>query len=122
MKKHLEKIPFLLFSLFLFITLPITYYIFDNSSQVLIILLLIIFPLINFTISLLFSYYKEDFSYSFSILIGIFYFSTCLILLNFDIAIYAIIYILASLCGQGTGFIFKKFFNTFKKDKKKISE
>lgn len=122
MRKHLEKVPFLLFSLFLFIVLPIAYYIFDNKSQVLIILLLIIFPLINFTISLLYSYSKEDFSYSFSLLIGLFYLITCLILLNFDVAIYSIIYILASLCGQGTGFIFKKFINTFKNNKKTMTE
>ena len=71
MKKFLEKVPYLIFSFFL--------------------------------------YNKEDFSYIFSFIIGIFYIISCLIILNFDILIYGLGYIFFSLCGQGTGFLIGKF-------------
>lgn len=117
MKKHLEKIPYLIFSLFIFITMPFSYYFLNNGSQVLINLILIIFPITTFLLSAIFSYLKEDFSYSFAILIGIFYFLTCIIILNFDVLVYSLLYIFSSLCGQGTGFTIKKIIKIFRKKK-----
>ena len=117
MKKHLEKIPYLLFSLILFVIMPFTYYLLSNKSEVLLILLIIIFPLVNFIISFLFAYSKEDFSYIFSLLIGIFYLFTCILVWNFDIFIYSFFYIAASLCGQGSGFVIKKIVKGINKKK-----
>ncbi len=118
MKKHLEKIPYLIFSLIIFIFMPISYFTLNNKSETMIYLLLVIFPIITFFISLIYSYKKENFSYLFSILIGIFYLLTCIIMFNFNIVIYSIFYIFISLCGQGTGFCIKKIIKKFKKSKK----
>ena len=108
MKKFLEKVPYLIFSFFLFIILPLSSYFISNRSGM-IILLIILYPVISFLISFLYAYNKEDFSYIFSFIIGIFYIISCLIILNFDILIYGLGYIFFSLCGQGTGFLIGKF-------------
>lgn len=122
MRKHLEKIPYLIFSLFIFITMPIAYYILSNQSEVLISLLIIIFPLTTFIISFMFAYLKEEFSYSFGIITGLFYILSCIILLNFDILVYSLLYIFANLCGQGTGFVIKKIKRRIPKKTKKDSQ
>ena len=108
MKKFLEKVPYLIFSFFLFIILPLCSYFISNRSGMIILLLIILYPVISFLISFLYAYNKEDFSYIFSFIIGIFYIISCLIILNFDILIYGLGYIFFSLCGQGTGFLIGK--------------
>ena len=80
--------------------------------------LFILLSIISFLISFLYAYNKEDFSYIFSFIIGIFYIISCLIILNFDILIYGLGYIFFSLCGQGTGFLIGK----FRKRKKKAKQ
>ena len=105
MKKFLEKVPYLIFSFFLFIILPLCSYFISNRSGMIILLLVFLYPVINFIISFLYAYNKQDFSYLFSILVGAFYLLSCLIILNFDILIYVLGYIFFSLCGQGVGFV-----------------
>jgi len=73
MKKFLEKVPYLIFSFFLFIILPLCSYFISNRSGMIILLLIILYPVISFLISFLYAYNKEDFSYIFSFIIGIFY-------------------------------------------------
>ena len=114
MKKFLEKVPYLIFSLFLFIILPLSSYFISNRSGMIILLLIILYPVISFLISFLYAYNKEDFSYIFSFIIGIFYIISCLIILNFDILIYGLGYVFFSLCGQGIGFLA----NELRKNKK----
>ena len=114
MKKFLEKVPYLIFSFFLFIILPLCSYFISNRSGMIIWLLLFLYPIVNFIISFLYAYNKEDFSYLFSILVGAFYLLSCLIILNFDILIYGLLYIFFSLCGQGIGFLA----NELRKNKK----
>ena len=108
MKKFLEKVPYLIFSFFLFIILPLCSYFISNRSGMIIWLLLFLYPIVNFIISFLYAYNKEDFSYLFSILVGAFYLLSCLIILNFDILIYGLLYIFFSLCGQGIGFLVRQ--------------
>lgn len=115
MKLNYEKIPYLFFSLTTFLILPVFYYLFNNKSEVLIYMLLIIFPIISFLISYLYAYKLEDFSYTFSIIIGVFFLISCIIFWNFEIYVYIIIYIISSLCGQGTGFTIKKIVRKIKK-------
>lgn len=105
MKKILEKVPYLIFSFFLFIILPLCSYFISNRSAMIILLLVFMYPIISFIISFLYAYNKRDFSYLFSILVGVFYLISCLIILNFDILIYGLGYIFFSLCGQGVGFL-----------------
>lgn len=114
MKFNYGKIPYLFFSLTIFLILPLFYYLFNNKSEVLIYILLIIFPLISFFISYFYAYKEEDFSYTFSIIIGFFFLISCIIFWNFEIYVYIIIYILSSLCGQGTGFVLKKILKKIK--------
>ena len=118
MKKFLEKVPYLIFSFSLFIILPLCSYFISNRSGMIILLLIIVYPVISFLISFLYAYNKEDFSYIFSFIIGIFYSISCLIILNFDILIYGLGYIFFSLCGQGTGFLIGK----FRKHKKRAKQ
>ena len=117
MKKFLEKVPYLIFSFFLFIILPLCSYFISNKSGMIILLLIILYPVISFLISFLYAYNKEDFSYIFSFIIGIFYIISCLIILNFDILIYGFGYIFFSLCGQGTGFLIGKLHRNKKRAK-----
>ena len=117
MKKFLEKVPYLIFSFFLFIILPLCSYFISNRSGMIIWLLLFLYPIVNFIISFLYAYNKEDFSYIFSFIIGIFYIISCLIILNFDILIYGLGYIFFSLCGQGTGFLIGKLHRSKKRAK-----
>ena len=117
MKKFLEKVPYLIFSFFLFIILPLCSYFISNRSGMIILLLIIIYPVISFLISFLYAYNKEDFSYIFSFIIGIFYIISCLIILNFDILIYGLGYIFFSLCGQGIGFLIGKLHKSKKRAK-----
>ena len=121
MKKFLEKIPYLIFSFFLFIILPLCSYFISNRSGMIIWLLLFLYPIVNFIISFLYAYNKEDFSYLFSILVGAFYLLSCLIILNFDILIYGLLYIFFSLCGQGIGFLVRQLRKN-KKSTKKVSK
>ena len=121
MKKFLEKVPYLIFSFFLFIILPLCSYFISNRSGMIIWLLLFLYPIVNFIISFLYAYNKEDFSYLFSILVGAFYLLSCLILLNFDILIYGLLYIFFSLCGQGIGFLVRQLRKN-KKSTKKVSK
>ena len=121
MKKFLEKVPYLLFSFFLFIILPLCSYFISNRSGMIIWLLLFLYPIVNFIISFLYAYNKEDFSYLFSILVGAFYLLSCLIILNFDILIYGLLYIFFSLCGQGIGFLVRQLRKN-KKSTKKVSK
>ena len=121
MKKFLEKVPYLIFSLFLFIILPLCSYFISNRSGMIIWLLLFLYPIVNFIISFLYAYNKEDFSYLFSILVGAFYLLSCLIILNFDILIYGLLYIFFSLCGQGIGFLVRQLRKN-KKSTKKVSK
>ncbi len=121
MKKFLEKVPYLIFSFFLFIILPLCSYFISNRSGMIIWLLLFLYPIVNFIISFLYAYNKEDFSYLFSILVGAFYLLSCLIILNFDILIYGILYIFFSLCGQGIGFLVRQLRKN-KKSTKKVSK
>ncbi|MGX7111652.1 hypothetical protein [Gemella cuniculi] len=114
MKKFLEKVPYLIFSFFLFIILPLCSYFISNKSGMIILLLIFMYPVISFFISFLYAYNKDDFSYLFSIIIGVFYLISCLIILNFDILIYGLGYVFFSLCGQGVGFLIGK----LKKNKK----
>lgn len=114
MNNHYNKIPYFLFSLCMYIILPFSYYIFNNKSEVLILMLLIIFPIKCFIISYLYSYNNYDFSYLLSIIIGMLFYLSCIILLNFDLYIYIIFYVFASLCGQGTGYCLKFIKNTIK--------
>ena len=118
MKKFLEKVPYLIFSFFLFIILPLCSYFISNRSGMIILLLVFLYPVINFIISFLYAYNKQDFSYLFSILVGAFYLLSCLIILNFDILIYGLGYIFFSLCGQGTGFLIGK----LRKNKKRAKQ
>ena len=118
MKKFLEKVPYLIFSFFLFIILPLCSYFISNKSGMIILLLIILYPVISFLISFLYAYNKEDFSYIFSFIIGIFYIISCLIILNFDILIYGLGYIFFSLCGQGIGFLIGK----LRKSKKRAKQ
>ena len=121
MKKWLEKVPYLIFSFFLFIILPLCSYFISNRSGMIIWLLLFLYPIVNFIISFLYAYNKEDFSYLFSILVGAFYLLSCLIILNFDILIYGLLYIFFSLCGQGIGFLVRQLRKN-KKSTKKVSK
>ena len=121
MKKFLEKVPYLIFSFFLFIILPLCSYFISNRSGMIIWLLLFLYPIVNFIISFLYAYNKEDFSYLFSILVGAFYLLSCLIILNFDILIYGLLYIFFSLCGQGIGFLANELRKN-KKSTKKVSK
>ena len=121
MKKFLEKVPYLIFSFFLFIILPLCSYFISNRSGMIIWLLLFLYPIVNFIISYLYAYNKEDFSYLFSILVGAFYLLSCLIILNFDILIYGLLYIFFSLCGQGIGFLVRQLRKN-KKSTKKVSK
>lgn len=121
MKKFLEKVPYLIFSFFLFIILPLCSYFISNRSGMIILLLVFLYPVINFIISFLYAYNKEDFSYLFSILVGAFYLLSCLIILNFDILIYGLLYIFFSLCGQGIGFLVRQLRKN-KKSTKKVSK
>ena len=121
MKKFLEKVPYLIFSFFLFIILPLCSYFISNKSGMIILLLIILYPVISFLISFLYAYNKEDFSYIFSFIIGIFYTISCLIILNFDILIYGLGYIFFSLCGQGVGFVVAQLRKN-KKSTKKVSK
>ena len=121
MKKFLEKVPYLIFSFFLFIILPLCSYFISNRSGMIIWLLLFLYPIVNFIISFLYAYNKEDFSYLFSILVGAFYLLSCLIILNFDILIYGLLYIFFSLCGQGIGFLVRQLRKN-KKSAKKVSK
>ena len=121
MKKFLEKVPYLIFSFFLFIILPLCSYFISNRSGMIIWLLLFLYPIVNFIISFLYAYNKEDFSYLFSILVGAFYLLSCLIILNFDILIYGLLYIFFSLCGQGIGFQVRQLRKN-KKSTKKVSK
>ena len=121
MKKFLEKVPYLIFSFFLFIILPLCSYFISNRSGMIICLLLFLYPIVNFIISFLYAYNKEDFSYLFSILVGAFYLLSCLIILNFDILIYGLLYIFFSLCGQGIGFLVRQLRKN-KKSTKKVSK
>ena len=121
MKKILEKVPYLIFSFFLFIILPLCSYFISNRSGMIIWLLLFLYPIVNFIISFLYAYNKEDFSYLFSILVGAFYLLSCLIILNFDILIYGLLYIFFSLCGQGIGFLVRQLRKN-KKSTKKVSK
>lgn len=121
MKKLLEKVPYLIFSFFLFIILPLCSYFISNRSGMIIWLLLFLYPIVNFIISFLYAYNKEDFSYLFSILVGAFYLLSCLIILNFDILIYGLLYIFFSLCGQGIGFLVRQLRKN-KKSTKKVSK
>lgn len=121
MKKFLEKVPYLIFSFFLFIILPLCSYFISNRSGMIIWLLLFLYPIVNFIISFLYAYNKEDFSYLFSILVGAFYLLSCLIILNFDILIYGLLYIFFSLCGQGIGFLVRQL-RKYKKSTKKVSK
>ena len=121
MKKFLEKVPYLIFSFFLFIILPLCSYFISNRSGMIIWLLLFLYPIVNFIISFLYAYNKEDFSYLFSILVGAFYLLSCLIILNFDILIYCLLYIFFSLCGQGIGFLVRQLRKN-KKSTKKVSK
>ena len=84
-------------------------------------LLLFLYPIVNFIISFLYAYNKEDFSYLFSILVGAFYLLSCLIILNFDILIYGLVYIFFSLGGQGIGFLVRQLRKN-KKSTKKVSK
>ena len=118
MKKFLEKVPYLIFSFFLFIILPLCSYFISNRSGMIIWLLLFLYPIVNFIISFLYAYNKEDFSYLFSILVGAFYLLSCLIILNFDILIYGLLYIFFSLCGQGIGFLVRQLRKNKKSTKK----
>ena len=121
MKKFLEKVPYLIFSFFLFIILPLCSYFISNRSGMIILLLIILYPVISFLLSFLYAYNKEDFSYLFSILVGAFYLLSCLIILNFDILIYGLLYIFFSLCGQGIGFLVRQLRKN-KKSTKKVSK
>ena len=121
MKKFLEKVPYLIFSFFLFIILPLCSYFISNRSGMIILLLIILYPVISFLISFLYAYNKEDFSYLFSILVGAFYLLSCLIILNFDILIYGLLYIFFSLCVQGIGFLVRQLRKN-KKSTKKVSK
>ena len=121
MTKFLEKVPYLIFSFFLFIILPLCSYFISNRSGMIIWLLLFLYPIVNFIISFLYAYNKEDFSYLFSILVGAFYLLSCLIILNFDILIYGLLYIFFSLCGQGIGFLVRQLRKN-KKSTKKVSK
>ena len=121
MKKFLEKVPYLIFSFFLFIILPLCSYFISNRSGMIIWLLLFLYPIVNFIISFLYAYNKEHFSYLFSILVGAFYLLSCLIILNFDILIYGLLYIFFSLCGQGIGFLVRQLRKN-KKSTKKVSK
>ena len=121
MKKFLEKVPYLIFSFFLFIILPLCSYFISNRSGMIIWLLLFLYPIVNFIISFLYADNKEDFSYLFSILVGAFYLLSCLIILNFDILIYGLLYIFFSLCGQGIGFLVRQLRKN-KKSTKKVSK
>ena len=121
MKKFLEKVPYFIFSFFLFIILPLCSYFISNRSGMIIWLLLFLYPIVNFIISFLYAYNKEDFSYLFSILVGAFYLLSCLIILNFDILIYGLLYIFFSLCGQGIGFLVRQLRKN-KKSTKKVSK
>ena len=121
MKKLLEKVPYLIFSFFLFIILPLCSYFISNRSGMIIWLLLFLYPIVNFIISFLYAYNKEDFIYLFSILVGAFYLLSCLIILNFDILIYGLLYIFFSLCGQGIGFLVRQLRKN-KKSTKKVSK
>ena len=121
MKKFLEKVPYLIFSFFLFIILPLCSYFISNRSGMIIWLLLFLYPIVNFIISFLYAYNKEDFSYLFSILVGAFYLLSCLIILNFDILIYGLLYIFFSLCGQGICFLVRQLRKN-KKSTKKVSK
>ena len=121
MKKFLEKVPYLIFSFFLFIILPLCSYFISNRSGMIIWLLLFLYPIVNFIISFLYAYNKEDFSYLFSILVGACYLLSCLIILNFDILIYGLLYIFFSLCGQGIGFLVRQLRKN-KKSTKKVSK
>ena len=121
MKKFLEKVPYLIFSFFLFIILPLCSYFISNRSGMIIWLILFLYPIVNFIISFLYAYNKEDFSYLFSILVGAFYLLSCLIILNFDILIYGLLYIFFSLCGQGIGFLVRQLRKN-KKSTKKVSK
>ena len=105
MKKFLEKVPYLIFSFFLFIILPLCSYFISNKSGMIMLLILFIFPAVSFCISLLYAYNKLDFSYLFSIIIGIFYVLACLIMLNFDLLWFGALSVFFSLCGQGIGFL-----------------
>ena len=121
MKKFLEKVPYLIFSFFLFIILPLCSYFISNRSGMIIWLLLFLYSIVNFIISFLYAYNKEDFSYLFSILVGAFYLLSCLIILNFDILVYGLLYIFFSLCGQGIGFLVRQLRKN-KKSTKKVSK
>ena len=121
MKKFLEKVPYLIFSFVLFIIVPLCSYFISNRSGMIIWLLLFLYPIVNFIISFLYAYNKEDFSYLFSILVGAFYLLSCLIILNFDILIYGLLYIFFSLCGQGIGFLVRQLRKN-KKSTKKVSK
>ena len=121
MKKFLEKVPYLIFSFFLFIILPLCSYFISNRSGMIIWLLLFLYPIVNFIISFLYAYNKEDFSYLFSILVGAFYLLSFLIILNFDILIFGLLYIFFSLCGQGIGFLVRQLRKN-KKSTKKVSK
>lgn len=110
-KKHIEKLPYLLSSLLLFIIMPFTYYFFNNKSEVLINLLIIIFPIVTYIVAFIYSYNKEDFSYLLSIVSGLLFLISCIILFNFEIYVYTLVYILVSLCGQGSGYWIKKLVN-----------
>jgi hypothetical protein len=114
MKKFLEKVPYLIFSFFLFIILPLCSYFISNKSGMIILLLIFMYPIVSFVISFLYAYNKKDFSYLFSFIIGFFYLISCLIILNFDILIYGLGYVFFSLCGQGIGFLA----NELRKNKK----
>ncbi|AME09972.1 MULTISPECIES: hypothetical protein [Gemella] len=118
MQKFLEKVPYLIFSFFLFIILPLCSYFISNKSGMIILLLIFIYPIVSFCISFLYAYSKLDFSYIFSLIIGIFYLISCTIILNFDILIYGLGYIFFSLCGQGVGFLIGQLRKKTKKQKK----
>ena len=109
MKKFLEKVPYLIFSFFLFIILPLCSYFISNKSGMIILLILFVFPVISFFISALYAYNKNDFSYLFSFIIGLFYLLSCIIILNFDLLWFALLSVFFSLSGQGIGFLIGQF-------------
>ncbi|MBF0710063.1 MULTISPECIES: hypothetical protein [unclassified Gemella] len=108
LKTHIKKLPYFIFTFLLFVLLPIAYHFFNNKSEAMINMVVIIFTTFTFIVSLIYSYNNEDFSYSFAIFTGICFLISCVIFWNFEIYIYALLYIFLSLCGQGSGYVVKK--------------
>lgn len=108
LKTHIEKIPYFIFSFLLFTLLPISYHFFDNKAESIINILIIIFPVFTFFNAFIYSYRREDFSYFFTIFIGLCYLISCIIFWNFDLFVYVLLYAFLNLCGQGSGYSTKK--------------